>query len=65
MSQHSSRRDFFKKVTGSMATGGVVLAASRVLANSSVADDKQEPRTDVTGYQESEHVKTYYRRVNF
>ncbi len=65
MTKLSSRRDFFKKVTSTVATGGVVLAAGRVMADSSVANDKQEKTTKIKGYQESEHVKAYYRRVNF
>lgn len=65
MSKRSSRRDFFKKVTSTIATGGVVMAAGRGMADSTIADDQQENTTEIKGYQESEHVKAYYRRVNF
>lgn len=65
MADQSSRRVFLKKVAASTATGSGLLATDLVLAQTPAGDQKAKPEPRAKGYQETEHVRAYYRHVNF
>ncbi len=53
------RRDFFRKAVGAGAAGAAAVALSATGAKATETPEQGK------GYQETEHVKTYYRLARF
>jgi len=57
-----ARRDFFKKAGVSLGAAGIAVVATTTATQAAQPEMKTQ---DSVGYQESEHVRTYYDLAKF
>jgi len=61
MKPEKNRRRFFKQLLGASAAVGVLSASSSQAEKNSIETKEKNAR----GYHETEHIRDYYRKINF